>query len=88
MNFDFDQACKIAYEYYKEAWKTVGLNKISDLGEKWIFYPKVTEVNYGSHHITISKINGEIKPFVLPNKDNFELLKNATSVDVPEEYKE
>lgn len=83
---DFMQACKIAYEYYKEYWGTEGLRKIKDVGEKWIFYPNMNEPFFGDHHISVAKSDGKIAPFVLPDKHNFELLKGAVDVKIPEEF--
>lgn len=86
MTMDFMQACRIAYEYYKECWDAKGLSMIKDVGEKWIFYPSMDEPFFGGHHISIQKSDGEVKPFVLPDKQNFELLKRAVDVEVPEEF--
>ena len=83
---DFTQACRIAYEYYKECWDAEGLSKVKDVGEKWVFYPNVDGSFFGNHHISIQKSDGEIKPFVLPNKQNFELLKRAVDVEIPKEF--
>ena len=88
MNFNFDDAWKIAYEYYEISWGVKGISKIKDLGEKWFFYPKETEPFFGGSHITISKYDGKIDEFSLPNEKNFQLLKEATNVEVPNEYKE
>lgn len=84
---EFNYACKIAYEYYKEAWKVTGLKEAKDLGEKWLFYPKGEEEFFGDSHITVSKVDAEIENFVLPNKENFDLLKKATTVEIAKEYK-
>lgn len=80
------QTSRIAYEYYKECWGAEGLRMVKDVGEKWVFYPNVDVPVFGDHHISIQKSDGEIKPFVLPDKHNFELLKSAVSVEVPEEF--
>ncbi len=84
---NFDKACRIAYEYYKEAWHINGLLEAKDLGEKWIFYPNNKDSFFGGNHITVSKIDTKIEEFFLPDKENFELLKKAMVVDVPKEYK-
>lgn len=84
---DYNQACKIAYEYYKEAWKISGLSMAKDLGEMWIFYPSISEPFFGDSHITVSKKDGQIENFNLPDENNFHLLKNATIVEIPKEFK-
>lgn len=84
---NFDKACKIAYEYYKEAWQVSGLVEAKDLGEKWLFYPKSEVPFFGDSHITVSKTDLQVENFLLPDKENFELLTKATAVEIPEEYK-
>lgn len=83
---DFIQASRIAYEYYKECWDTEGLRGAKDLGEKWIFYPDTSEPFFGDSHITVSKNEGEIELFILPDKENFALLKKAVDVEIPKEF--
>lgn len=87
MGLDYIEACKIAYEYYKEAWGVNGFSEIKDLGSKWLFYPKVETPFFGGGFVTIEKKGGEIDLFKLPSDENFKLLKNAISIDVPCEYK-
>ena len=70
---DYASACKTAYEFYKEAWHTSGLCDAKDLG--------------GSH-ITVSKTDGSVEQFVLPDEGNFKLLKTAASVEIPAEFKD
>lgn len=84
---DYASACKTAYEFYKEAWHASGLCDAKDLGEKWVFYPHSNEPFFGGSHIAISKANGAMEQFVLPDEENFKLLKNAVSVEIPDEFK-
>lgn len=84
---DFIQACRIAYVYYKECWEIEGLSEAKDLGEKWLFYPKTSQPFFGNSHITVSKGQGQVKQFMLPDQENFALLKTALDVDLPEEFK-
>lgn len=84
---DYIEACKIANEYYKCAWGVNGFSEIKDLGSKWLFYPKIETPFFGGSFVTIKKDDGEISLFKLPNDENFKLLKNAISMDVPKKYK-
>ena len=84
---NFDEACKMAYEYYKNGWKIEGLSEVKDLGEKWLFYPNTNEPVFGSSYITINKNNGKLEQFILPDEENFKLLKEAINIDIPENYK-
>lgn len=85
---DYASACKTAYEFYKEAWHTSGLCDAKDLGEKWLFYPNSDEPFFGGSHITVSKTDGSVEQFVLPDEGNFKLLKTAASVEIPAEFKD
>lgn len=84
---NFGQACRIAHEYYKECWGAESLSMAKDLGMKWIFYPEIDQPFFGTNYITIAKADGEIAPFILPDKENFELLKKAIDVEIPEEFR-
>ena len=84
---DYIDACRIAYEYYQAAWHVRGLCEAKDLGEKWIFYPASDEVFFGNSHITVSKRDGRIEPFVLPDVENFRLMKNGVVTEIPEEFR-
>lgn len=81
---EYSEAGKIAYAYYEEIWHVKGLCEAKDLGEKWIFYPDVQEPFFGNSHITVSKEDGRIEPFILPDMENFKLLKNAVIMEIPE----
>ncbi len=83
----YEEACKLAYDFYKVSTNVNGLSKAMDLGEKWIFYPSYSEDVFGDTTITISKEDGQIENFQLPDYKNFELLKNATSLEIPNEFK-
>ena len=83
---DFDFACKIAYDYYREMWKCEGLKSARDLGELWLFYPVDDRPFFGDSRITVSKDTGEIRLFPLPNRKNFELLKESSAIEIPAEY--
>lgn len=85
---DYANACKMAYDYYKKVWHISGLCDAKDLSAKWIFYPNSNEHFFGGSHISISKADGSIGNFVLPDEENFKLLKNAVSVEIPAEFKE
>ena len=80
---EYGEACEIAYAYYKEVWHVKGLCEAKDLGEKWIFYPEMEEPFFGDSHITVSKVDGRIEPFILPDMENFRLLENAVVVEIP-----
>lgn len=53
--------------------------QINETDDKWIFQAGIPGViSYGGRNtISIDRTNGEIKLFILPNKENFETLKNS-----------
>lgn len=74
---DFELAKKIAKEYYDER----GMDKLTKVYESndiWVVYAtKDGKIRYGGHGIAINKETGEISDFILPSKENFEILRNA-----------
>lgn len=83
----YANACKIAYEFYNETWSVSGLCDAKDLGEKWLFYPNSNEPFFGGSHIVISKADGSVEQFVLPDEENFKLLKHSVPVEIPDEFR-
>lgn len=83
----YDEACKIAFDYYKKNGK-IGLCEANDLGDSWLFAGGDPDaVDDGGYSITVDKGTGKIEPFFLPDKENFKRLDRATPVDIPDEYK-
>ena len=84
---EFNDACKIALDYYKFACNATGLSEAKDLGDKWLFYQNGNDIKFGESNITVIKKDGNIERFNLPNKDNFKLLENAKTIDIPSEFR-
>lgn len=83
----FEQACKIAYKYFKDEAEKFTLTSAEDIGDKWLFEggePGI--VLYGMLPITVDKKNGKIELFILPDKDNFKILEKAKQIEIPKEY--
>ncbi len=85
----YEEACKIAYEKFKENWGIIGIGSAKDLGEKWFFLPSYTEDDCYSNaiNIIISKENGQINYMPIPDINIFESLENATNLEIPENFK-
>lgn len=84
----FENACKIAMEYFKREYGDVGLLPVSDVGDRWVFsgYNAKREILYGKQSIAINKDTGEKTIFYLPDEENFKLLEESTEIQVPKEY--
>lgn len=85
-NITLENACEIALKYYQQKGYTK-LGGIRDLGEKWLIAPKRDNAVYGEMNITVNKADGKIADFVLPDTSNFELLRIADSIELPDNYK-
>ncbi len=79
------EACDKAKEYYSKEWGCSDLSEIKDLGDKWLFFPTDETKAFGNFHITVDKATGEVEPFILPLKENFDRLKKAVVVQKPNE---
>ena len=74
---DFDNAIRIAKEYYCKKGE-LELTKIYEAEKEWIVYAgKKDQPKFGNAGISIDKESGDIKSFILPSRENFEILKNA-----------
>ena len=74
---DFNGAIEIAKNYFSAKGDSE-LTKIYESANAWIVYAgKKGQVKYGNMGITIDKGNGSISNFILPSRENFEILKNA-----------
>lgn len=82
---DIHDAIELAKKYYAEKGLDE-LTKVYDAEEAWIvFAGKEDQPKYGSSGVAIDKGTGEINPFILPSRENFEILKNATLIEKEEE---
>lgn len=80
----FKEAIQIAKEHYLSKGKQE-ITKIYETDEMWIVYGgKRGQVKIGGAAITINKKNGEVGRFILPSKENFEILRKATQITVEE----
>lgn len=79
---DFHIAVEIARKYYAEKGQQE-LTKVYDTKKIWIVYAgKKDQPKFGNAGIAIDKETGEISRFILPSRTNFEILKNATLIDI------
>lgn len=85
----FEEACKIAFEYFKKGYGDIGLFPALDIGDRWVFNGDNIkhETNYSRQLISVSKSTGECDLFYLPDDENFKLLEEATEIQVPKEYR-
>ncbi|MGM9521467.1 MAG: hypothetical protein ACI3VB_03205 [Oscillospiraceae bacterium] len=79
---DLNSALEIARKYYDERGMQ-DLTKVYDAENAWIIYAgKKDQPRYGNAGISIDKETGDISSFVLPSRRNFEILKNATLIEL------
>lgn len=72
----FEEAKKIAEDYFTKGGALI--SKIYDAEDKWIIYAeKDGKTPIGIPALTILKSTGELGRFILPNKENFAILKKA-----------
>lgn len=64
----------------KEFLKCSEIGKVLETSEYWILYKKTDEIEVGGFGTLISKDTGEIKPFILPDEKNFEILDKSSEV--------
>lgn len=76
------EAMKIAQEYFLKC-ECQEVTKFFDSDRGWIAFGgyKGKQI-IGVESILINKENGEIESFVLPTKENFEILKSATEISM------
>lgn len=81
---EYKDALQIAKDYYFAKGQQE-ITKFYETDEMWIIYGgKKGQVKIGGTAITINKSNGEIGKFLLPSKENFEILKKATQIELEE----
>ena len=64
----------------KEYLKCYEIGKILEVPGYWIIYKKTDEIEVGGYGAIVSKESGQIKPFILPDDENFRLLDKAREV--------
>ncbi len=78
---DIHAAKEIAISYFKEHGE-LDISKIYDADTMWIIFGRKNgAIRYGSRGISIDKKTKQIKPFVLPSDENFEILDSATLIE-------
>lgn len=84
----FEEACKIACDFYEKTLGIQGIYKPYDIGDAWVFNGgREEERRIGVQKIAVSKTDGGIRAFNLPSKKNFALLEAGTEVELPEQYR-
>ena len=84
----FEDACKKAYNFFRENTQQIAIYSAMDAGEFWLFFGDTDGyVDVGGQGIKLNKDSGEIEEFTLPNIENFQIMKNAVSLEVPNEFK-
>lgn len=84
---NYNKACALAFDYFKNKLKVIGLAQAYESSHNYVFCGgKKNAVSIGSCIISIEKENGTISPLKFPSKENSELIKNATPIDVPIEF--
>ena len=81
--YEFLELIQIAKDYYKQKGETQ-LIKAYDNRDSLIVYPKSSENRFGASAIIIDKKTGTINTFFLPSKENFQLLRESTEIDLQE----
>ena len=84
---NFEEACEMAVKFFESKNKEGRLTSAKETDELYIFYygiPNMMAV--GDQGISINKNTKEIKMFILPNKENFEILKTSKDVPLPVKY--
>lgn len=81
---NYNEACALAFDYYKNKVQVIGLVQAYECAHSYIFCGgKKNIVSIGSFIIAVSKKNGNISILKFPSKENSELIKNATPLDIP-----
>lgn len=79
---DINMAREIAASYFKEH-GDLDISKVYDADTMWIMFGRKNgSVRYGSGGISIDKATKEIKPFILPSDENFEILDKAMLIEI------
>ena len=79
---DFSTAIEIAKIYFAKK-GLEELTKVYDADKIWVIYAgKKDQLRFGNSGIAVDKETGEISTFILPSRINFEILKNATLIEI------
>ena len=80
MNFE---EAKVAAQAYFEQRGVTGLASALEAENCWIFYGGKAGVTVcGIPGVKVSKETGELSVFILPNKENFAILKSAKKIEL------
>lgn len=83
----FNEACKIAYNYYANQ-GVYGLKTSNDLGDRYSFMSNAEKIFYGDIiPITISKETGKVEAFRFFLQENIDALKNSKKMAIPDLFK-
>lgn len=66
----------------REYLKCTEIGKVLEAPGYWIIYKKSKEIEVGGYGALVSMESGEVKPFILPSEENFELLDNSREISI------
>lgn len=66
----------------KEYLKCTEIGKVLEAPGYWIIYKKSEEIEVGGYGALVSMESGEVKPFILPSEENFEILDNSREISI------
>lgn len=66
----------------KEYLKCTEVGKILEAPGYWIIYKRTEEIEVGGYGALVSMDTGEIKSFILPSEENFELLDKSKEINM------
>lgn len=82
----FENACDIAYNYFKKLSTEYVLTSALENDAYWIFYGGILDkIEYGGKGIKIKKSDGAIETFQLPKE--LKLLHNSVEVPLADSFK-
>ena len=71
-----------ALDKAKDYLECTEIGKVLEASGYWIIYKKTEEVEVGGYGALISMDTGEIKSFILPSEENFELLDKSREINI------
>jgi hypothetical protein len=78
---EYIEALKVAKAYYSQK-GAQEITKALETSHSWIFFGGAKgKVKIGGSGIIINKETGVIEQFILPSRENFELLKEAIPIE-------
>lgn len=66
----------------KEYLKCTEIGKVLEAPGYWIIYKKSEEIEVGGYGALVSMESGEVKPFILPSEENFDLLDSSREISI------